>query len=79
MQIKILGSGCAKCNELKSAVKSVVSENKIEAEISHISDFSQMASYGVMSLPALIINEKLASSGKILTKNEILEILKNFS
>ena len=46
-------------------------------EVEHISDFTQIASYGVMSTPALVIDGKVVSYGKILSKNEIIDLIKN--
>lgn len=77
--IKILGSGCAKCNALEKVVRSAVTEIGIELEIEHITDFAQIASYGVMSTPALVLDGKVVSYGKLLTVEEVKEILSKWS
>lgn len=77
MKIKILGSGCKSCIALGENTKTALSELGIEAEVIKVTDFAQIAAYGVMSTPALVIDEKVASYGKVLKSNEIAEILKN--
>ena len=75
--IKVLGSGCAKCNELKANVKAALIELGLDSTIDHITDFSQIAAYGVMTTPALVVNNKVVSYGKVLKKEEAISILKN--
>ncbi|MEG0876992.1 MAG: thioredoxin family protein, partial [Oscillospiraceae bacterium] len=52
MEIKVLGSGCSKCNQLEAATKSALELMGIDGEIEHVTDFTKIAAYGVMSLPA---------------------------
>lgn len=73
--IKILGSGCAKCIALERSTREALAELNVEESIDHITDFSQIASYGVMSTPALVINGKVVSYGKVLNKYEVKELL----
>lgn len=73
--IKILGPGCAKCIALENAVHSAVSELALDLKIDHITDFAQIASYGVMSTPALVLNGKVVSYGKVLSVEEVKKIL----
>lgn len=73
--IKILGSGCAKCKELEKATRSALTELNLDFEIEHITDFAQIASYGVMSTPALVFNGKVISYGKVLTVDEVKKLL----
>ncbi|MGO1580947.1 MAG: thioredoxin family protein [Peptoniphilaceae bacterium] len=74
--IYVLGSGCNKCNSLENNVKQALDSLGIEEEIKHIRDFSIIASYGVMSTPALIIDNKLVSYGKVLDKEECINLIK---
>lgn len=74
--IKILGSGCKKCNELEKAVRIAVNELNLDIKIEHISDYSQIASYGIITTPALVYNGKVVAYGKVLSVSEIKEILK---
>lgn len=73
--IKILGSGCAKCVALEKATRNALEELNLEFEIEHITDFVQIASYGVMSTPALVFNGKVLSYGKVLTIDEVKKLL----
>ena len=73
--IKILGSGCAKCMELEKATKTAISELQLDYEIDHVTDFVEIASYGVMSTPALVLDGKVISYGKVLTVKEVKELL----
>lgn len=71
--IKVLGSGCKSCHQLyDNALKAVEGKNYA---IEYITDFQKIMEYGVMSLPALVINEKVVSQGKILKSAEILKLL----
>lgn len=73
--IKVLGSGCTKCNQLEAAVKEALGELGMAADIEHITDFAQIAAYGVMSTPALVVNGKVVSYGKVLKRDEVIELL----
>ena len=73
--IKILGSGCSKCAALEKSTREALAELNVEENIDHITDFSQIASYGVMSTPALVIKGKVVSYGKVLNKDEVKELL----
>lgn len=75
MIIKILGSGCKKCVTLGENAMAAAKAAGKEAEIVKVTDFAQIAGYGVMSTPGLVIDEKLMSSGKVLTAQEIERLL----
>ena len=72
----MLGAGCAKCNALEAAVRSALEELGMNTTIDHVTDFSQIAAYGVMSTPALVVDGKVVSYGKVLKKDEVIVILK---
>ncbi len=74
--IKILGTGCKKCEELKENVKKALEELDLDIPVEHITDLIQISSYGVMSTPALVIDGKVLSYGKILKPSQIKEFLK---
>ena len=74
--VKVLGSGCAKCNALEAATKEALDELGMNANIDHVNDFAQIAAYGVMTTPALVVDGKVASFGKVLKKEEVKAILK---
>lgn len=75
MKIKILGSGCKNCTILTENTKAAVAELGIEAEIEKVTDFVEIAAFGIMSTPALVIDEKVVSFGKVLKQKEIVKIL----
>lgn len=74
--VKVLGSGCAKCNQLEAAAREALAELGMDAAIEHVTDFTQIASYGVMTTPALVVDGKVVCYGKVLKKEEIVKILK---
>lgn len=76
MNIKVLGGGCSKCETLLANTKEAVTAAGIETEVEYITDFMEVASYGVMRLPALIVNNKAVSMGKVLKTKDILKFLK---
>ncbi|WP_313163541.1 thioredoxin family protein [Sedimentibacter sp.] len=75
MIIKILGSGCKNCTALKENTEKALKETGIKAEVIKVQDMKDIVSYGVMQTPALVIDEKVVSFGKVLKSNEIIKIL----
>ncbi len=73
--LKVLGSGCKKCNDLEAAVKAACTELGKDYPIEHVTDFTQIATFGVMSTPALVINDKVVSVGKVLKPAEVVVLL----
>ena len=70
-KIQILGTGCPRCTMLKVNAERAVKELGIEADIEKISDIKEIMSFGVMSTPAIAIDGKVISSGKVLKPEEI--------
>ncbi|MGW8184875.1 MAG: thioredoxin family protein [Candidatus Moraniibacteriota bacterium] len=77
MNIKILGTGCPNCQKLEDNVKKVLGELKIEAAIEKVTDIVEIMSYGVMSVPALLVDEEVKIYGRVPDTDEIKEILEN--
>lgn len=75
MKIKVLGPGCRNCVALTENTKTALSELGIEAEIEKITDFAEIARYGIMSTPGLVIDEKVVSFGKVLKPKDIAKII----
>lgn len=73
--VKVLGSGCAKCNDLETATKEALKQLGMDTTIEHVTDFTQIAAYGVMTTPALVVDGKVVSYGKVLKKDEVVTIL----
>jgi len=71
LEMAILGPGCYSCNKLEQDVMTVLSETAIQASLNHISDPSLMAQYGILPTPALIINGKVKSAGRVPSKSMI--------
>ena len=71
MQIKILGSGCKKCLTLAENTRLALEQQGLQADIEKVTDFAQIAAIGVMSTPALVIDGKVVSVGKVLGCAEI--------
>ena len=74
--IKVLGSGCKSCYALLENTKKAVSNLGLTAKVQYVTDMKEIMVYGVMSLPALVVNEKAVSYGKVLNVSEIENILK---
>lgn len=73
--VKVLGSGCIKCNQLEAATKAALEQMGMDVTIDHVTDFAQIAAYGVMTTPALIVDGKVVSYGKVLHTDEVVKIL----
>lgn len=74
--VKILGSGCTKCNTLeKNTVEALQMLGK-EMPVEHVTDFSKIAAYGVMTTPALVYDQKVLIAGRVAKAEEIAELLK---
>ncbi len=74
--IKILGAGCKSCHEQYRNVLDAVAELGISTDVQYITDMEIIMGYGVMSMPAIVINEKVAAYGKVLNTKEVIELLK---
>ncbi|MEJ1161040.1 thioredoxin family protein [Prosthecomicrobium sp. N25] len=75
MIIKILGSGCRKCIALGENAKAAALAAGRKADIVKVTDMAAIAGYGVMSTPGLVIDEKVVSTGKVLSPEEIRQLL----
>lgn|SRR5574344_201197 len=73
--VKILGSGCAKCNQLEVNTLEALKSLGMDTTIDHVKDFGQIAAYGVMSTPALVVNGKVVAYGKVLKTDEVVKLL----
>ena len=71
MEIKVLGPGCAKCQQTEKIVKEAVAESGIAAEVEKVTDMMKIAGFGVFGTPAVVINGEVKCVGKIPKKDEI--------
>jgi small redox-active disulfide protein 2 len=71
MEIKVLGPGCPKCKQTEQLVREAVAETGISANIEKVTDIMEIAGYGVLGTPAVIIDGEVKSVGKIPSKKEV--------
>ena len=78
MNIKVLGVGCVKCKALEKSVREAVAEMNIQAEITKVNDIVEILDYGILRTPGLVIDEKVVSSGHMLSVSQVKEILAKY-
>ena len=76
MKIKILGSGCANCKKLEANVKKACEHLGINANVEKVQDYGEIAAHGVMSTPALVVDDEVKVYGRVPEVEEIKKILK---
>ncbi|OIN98791.1 MAG: thioredoxin family protein [Desulfovibrionaceae bacterium CG1_02_65_16] len=72
MEIKVLGPGCPKCHETEKIVREALAESGVAANVTHVSDFQEMAMLGVFATPAVVIDGQVKVSGKVPAKKDVL-------
>lgn len=75
MVIKILGESCDKCNKVYENTLLAIKELNIEAEVIKIDNFKEIIMYGIMSTPAFMIDEKVKSTGRVLSTKDIIKLI----
>lgn len=75
VSIKVLGSGCKSCHELYENTKKAVKNAGLSVEVEYITDLEKVMGYGVMSMPGLVVNEKVVSMGKVLKSADVEKLL----
>ena len=75
MNIKILGTGCSKCKTLEKMTREVVEQNGIDATISKVEDIMEIMKSGIMTTPALVVDEKVEIKGRVPSIDEIKRVL----
>lgn len=73
--IKVLGSGCKSCHALLESTKEAVKAMGLSVEIEYVTDMQKIMEYGVMSMPALVVNEKVVSMGRVLKSGDVEKLL----
>ena len=71
MNIKILGPGCARCDQLEKITKEVVKDLGIDVSLEHVKDVKKIMEYPILHTPGLVLNEELVCSGRVPTKAEV--------
>ncbi len=75
MNIKILGSGCANCVNLEKAARAATAELGLEADFEKVTDYADIAGYGIMRTPGLVVDETVLLSGRVPTVSQVKELL----
>ena len=75
MKIKILGPGCARCNQMEQTTREVVKELGIDFSLEHVRDVKKIMEYPILQTPGLVLNEELVCSGRVPTKAEVAQFI----
>ncbi|MFV0461373.1 MAG: thioredoxin family protein [Actinomycetales bacterium] len=75
MQIKILGPGCRNCARLEKETRAAVEQLGLDATIEKVTEYPQIAAYGIMSTPGLVVDEQVLVSGRVPSRDEIAGLL----
>ena len=75
MEIKVLGSGCAKCKTTYEMIEKIVKENQLDATLSKVEDIVELLNYGIMTTPAIVVDGEVKLKGHVPTESEIKMIL----
>jgi len=73
LHIKVLGSGCANCKRLEAETRAALEEAGIAFELTKVTDYADIASYGILSTPGLVMNEQVVAAGRIPSRASIVE------
>ena len=76
MEIKVLGTGCANCKKTKAVIADAVKEMHLDLKVVEVQDISAIMAYGVMSTPAIVIDEKVVSMGKVPAKSQVIALIR---
>jgi small redox-active disulfide protein 2 len=77
MEIKVLGTGCPNCKKTKAVIAEALKEMNLDASVVEVQDIPSIMAYGVMSTPAIVIDEKVVSSGKVPGKSQVMTMIRN--
>ena len=75
MEIKVLGSGCAKCKTTYEMIEKIMKENQLDATLSKVEDIVELLNYGIMTTPAIVVDGEVKLKGHVPTESEIKNIL----
>ena len=75
MEVKVLGSGCAKCKTTYEMIEKIVKENQLDATLSKVEDIVELLNYGIMTTPAIVVDGEVKLKGHVPTESEIKKIL----
>ena len=75
MEIKVLGSGCARCKSVYQVIEKVVKENNVDAVVEKVDDILEIMKYNIMSTPAIVIDGVVKMKGQVSTESEVKKLL----
>ena len=75
MEIRVLGTGCAKCKTTYEMIEKIVKENQLDATLSKVEDIVELLNYGIMTTPAIVVDGEVKLKGHVPTESEIKKIL----
>lgn len=75
--VKVLGAGCASCHKQYENAKEAVKALGLSVEVEYVTDLAKVTEYGVMRMPAIVVNEKVVSMGKVLNVSDVKKLLDN--
>jgi small redox-active disulfide protein 2 len=75
VEIQVLGSGCANCHKVEALAKQAVAQMAIDADVKLVTDMETMMRYGIMATPAIVINEKVVSAGRVPALSQIKSLI----
>ena len=76
VRIEVLGSGCKNCHNLLEAATQAVDKLGLPVKVEYVTDMAEVAKYGAMRMPALVVNDKVVSMGKVLKADEVESLIK---
>lgn len=76
LEIKILGPGCANCGALEAVTRQAIADLGVDASIGKVTDYAEIAGYGVMSTPGLMVDGRVVSTGRVPTASEVADLLR---
>lgn len=75
MEIKVLGSGCAKCKTTYNVIEKVIKENNLDVKLTKVDDIMEMVSYNIMATPAVVVDEVVKMKGQVPTESDVKKLL----
>jgi small redox-active disulfide protein 2 len=77
MEIKVLGTGCPNCKKTKAVVSEALRDLDVDVQVIEVQDIPSIMAYGVMSTPAIVIDEKVVSAGKVPAKSQVIAMIRS--
>lgn len=75
LEIKVLGAGCPNCKRAKAVITAAITENHLDARVVEVTDMFDIMAYGVLGTPAIVINEKVISVGRVPSREGVVAMI----